>query len=57
VLFVLTLVIVANAAIQGWWIAAGTTLLFDILVNGYPVMLQRYNRALLRLRFGSSAPA
>lgn len=25
----------------------------DVLVNGYPVMLQRYNRALLATRFGS----
>jgi hypothetical protein len=26
-------------------------LLFDVLMNGYPVMLQRYNRALLYARF------
>jgi hypothetical protein len=26
-------------------------LLFEVLINGYPVMLQRYNRALLYARF------
>ena len=26
-------------------------MLFDVLMNGYPVMLQRYNRALLYARF------
>lgn len=51
VLFVATLGVVINAAARGWWIAAGLTLLFDMLMNGYPVMLQRYNRALLYTRF------
>lgn len=51
ILFVLTLVVVAVVALRGWWLVAGTTLLFDVLVNGYPVMLQRYNRIQLRLRF------
>lgn len=50
ILFVLTLGVVAHAAIRGWWLAAGFTLLFDLLFNGYPVMLQRYNRARLRPR-------
>jgi len=52
ILFVLTLALIVNAAARGHWIAAGWTLLFDVLVNGYPVMLQRYNRALLARRFG-----
>jgi hypothetical protein len=52
VLFVLTLPIVGYALFRGWWAAAGWTLAFDVLVNGYPVMLQRYNRARLALRFG-----
>ena len=43
--------VVANAAARGWWTAAGWTLPFDVLFNGYPVMLQRYNRALLSRRF------
>jgi len=51
-LFVVSLVVVANAAVRGWWDAAGWTLLFDVLVNAYPAMLQRYNRAFLLRRFG-----
>jgi glycosyl-4,4'-diaponeurosporenoate acyltransferase len=53
VLFVATLGVVVNAAARGWWIAAGMTMLFDVLINGYPVMLQRYNRVLLHARFPS----
>lgn len=51
ILLVATLGVVVNAAARGWWLAAGLTGLFDVLVNGYPVMLQRYNRALLHARF------
>jgi hypothetical protein len=51
VLLVATLGVVVNAVIRGWWLAAALTLLFDVLLNGYPVMLQRYNRALLHDRF------
>jgi hypothetical protein len=51
VLLVAMLGIVINAAARGWWVAAGLTLLFDVLMNGYPVMLQRYNRVLLHARF------
>lgn len=51
ILLVATLVVVAHAAARGWWLAAASTLLLDGIVNGYPVMLQRYNRALLRRRF------
>jgi Glycosyl-4,4'-diaponeurosporenoate acyltransferase len=51
VLLVAMLGIVINAAARGWWVAAGLTLLFDVLMNGYPVMLQRYNRVLLCARF------
>jgi hypothetical protein len=43
--------VMINAAAHGWWTAAGLTLLFDLLMNGYPVMLQRYNRVLLYARF------
>ena len=52
ILLVLTLGVVFHAAARGWWGAAAWTLLFDVLVNGYPVMLQRYNRSRLRQRFG-----
>jgi len=51
ILLVLTLAVVVHAAVQGWWAAACWTLVFDVLMNGYPVMLQRYNRALLATRF------
>jgi hypothetical protein len=54
VLLGVTLSVVANAAARGWWAAAGWTLLFDVLINGYPVILQRYNRVLLRRRFETS---
>jgi hypothetical protein len=53
ILLALTLTVVVHAAARGWWVAAGLTLLFDVLVNGYPVMLQRYNRARLAQRFGT----
>ena len=52
ILLVVTLAVVVNAATRGWWGAAGWTLLFNVLANGYPAMLQRYNRALLAQRFG-----
>jgi len=51
-LFVATLAVVVHAVLQGWWTAAALTLLFDVLMNGGPVMLQRYNRALLHRRYG-----
>lgn len=60
VLLVATWAVGAHAAARGWWTAAACTLLFDVAVNGYPVMLQRYNRALLHRRFpqviGSCTP-
>jgi hypothetical protein len=43
--------IVVHAMARGWWIAASWTFVFDVLVNGYPVILQRYNRARLEDRF------
>jgi hypothetical protein len=51
ILLVATVGVVVNAAARGWWVAAALTLLFNVLMNGYPVMLQRYNRALLHARF------
>jgi hypothetical protein len=56
ILFVLTLGVVVNAAVRGWWPASIATLLFDVVLNGYPVMLQRYNRARLAARFAPPAP-
>lgn len=52
ILLVATLVVVVHAAARGWWTATLLTLAFDLLMNGYPVMLQRYNRALLQRRYG-----
>ena len=54
ILLVATTGVAVHAATRGWWAAAGWTLLFDVLVNGYPVMLQRYNRALLSRRFAAT---
>jgi hypothetical protein len=45
ILFVVTLAIAAHAAGRTWWPATGWTLLFDLVLNGCPVVLQRYNRA------------
>jgi hypothetical protein len=56
ILLVATFAAVAAAASVGWWDAAGWLLLFDVLVNGYPTMLQRYNRALLARRFAGVLP-
>jgi len=54
ILLVMTFGGVLHAVARGWWGAAGWVLLFDALVNGYPVMLQRYNRGLLSRRFNLS---
>jgi hypothetical protein len=51
ILLVATLGVVINAAARGWWLTAGLTTLFNLMMNGYPVMLQRYNRVLLHARF------
>ncbi len=56
-LFVATLGVVLHALARGWWTAAALTLVFDVLLNGYPVMLQRDNRARLRRRFGPTPEA
>ena len=51
ILFAATMAVVVNAVARGWWVAAGSTVLFDVLLNGYPVMLQRYNRARMHRHF------
>ncbi len=56
ILLVVTLAVAVNAAVRGWWDAAGWALLFNIAFNGYPAMLQRYNRARLARRFGLPLP-
>lgn len=55
-----TLPIAASMAVSGWWSTAAWTVAFDVLMNGYPVALQRYNRAFLARRhpdvLGASEP-
>lgn len=50
-LFVACLPVAVHAGVRGWWLAAVLTVAFDVLMNGYPVMLQRYNRARLADRY------
>lgn len=57
ILFVVSLAVALHAAIRGWWAAALATVGFDVVMNGYPVMLQRANRARLARRFGPPAPS
>jgi hypothetical protein len=53
VMFLVVMLVVAHAIVRGWWDGAAWTLLFNLLINGYPVMLQRYNRGrLARLATG-----
>lgn len=46
--FMLVLLFVGYAALNGWLDAVVWILAFDILINGYPIMLQRYNRTQLQ---------
>jgi hypothetical protein len=46
-MFVVVLPVIGHAIVRAWWDAAAWTLLFDVLINAYPVMLQRYNRGRL----------
>jgi len=52
ILFMLSLGLTIVAAVLAFWTATGWILGFNVLVNGYPVMLQRYNRGRLAQRFG-----
>jgi hypothetical protein len=46
--FVLVLLFIGYALLKGWLDAVVWMLLFNILINGYPIMLQRYNRIKLQ---------
>lgn len=48
IVFLLVLLFVIYALIMGWFDAAGWLLAFNVLINGYPIMLQRYNRIKLQ---------
>ena len=52
--FVATVGGAATAWTRGWRTAARWVVVWDLPLNGYPVMLQRYNRGRLAGRFGSS---
>jgi hypothetical protein len=47
-IFVLVLLYVGYVLLKGWLDAVVWMLLFNILINGYPIMLQRYNRIKLQ---------
>src|SRR5574342_38324 len=47
-IFLLMFGFIGFAMLRGWFDAAGWMLAFNILINGYPVMLQRYNRIKLQ---------
>ena len=51
ILFVAMFGVVALEIAAGNRAAAVWIVVFDVMVNGYPVMLQRYNRALLHQRY------
>ena len=44
IICLLMLVFIGYALLNGWFDAVGWMLAFNILINGYPIMLQRYNR-------------
>ena len=52
ILLVAMLGVAGLEAAAGNWSAAGWVCVFNLAMNGYPVMLQLYNRALLHQRFG-----
>ncbi|NOX60500.1 MAG: hypothetical protein GXP42_00900 [Chloroflexi bacterium] len=43
-IFIIVGMIMLYALAQAWWDAAAWLFLFNMLFNGYPVMVQRYNR-------------
>jgi len=47
-IFVVVLLYTGYLLIRGWFDGAAWTLLCNVLINGYPIMLQRYNRIKLR---------
>lgn len=46
-IFIMMSLTILYTAIKGWWVFAAWLMVFNILFNVYPVMLQRYNRARL----------
>jgi hypothetical protein len=48
VIFAMMLLLICYSLVRGWIDAAGWLMLFNIIINAYPVMLQRYNRIKLQ---------
>ena len=48
IIFAVIVLFMCYALLRGWFVAAGWILLFNVIINGYPIMLQRYNRILLQ---------
>jgi hypothetical protein len=47
-IFILMLSFISYALLRGWFDVVGWMLVFNIIINGYPIMLQRYNRIKLQ---------
>lgn len=47
-IFLLMLVFSSYALLRGWFDAVAWLLAFNVIINGYPIMLQRYNRLKLQ---------
>lgn len=48
VIFLLVLLFVGYYLLRGWFDGAAWMLVFNVIINGYPIMLQRYNRIKLQ---------
>lgn len=46
-IFCIIIILVIYFALRGWWSSAGWLMVFNIVLNLYPIMLQRYNRGRL----------
>ena len=56
-LFFMMLPVVGHALLRAWWSAAAWTMAFNVVLNAYPVMLQRYNRRWLLGRIAAAGAA
>ena len=48
IIFILIFLFISYALLRGWFDAVGWMLAFNVIINGYPIMLQRYNRIKLQ---------
>ena len=56
IIFGLVLIVCCYALSRGWYDAFGWLLLFNLLINGYPILLQRFNRIKLQELIRSIPP-